>query len=71
MHAGRVGQDVESANLRAVSGTPRFFINGQRHYGAYDAKTLTAATSRPLPTRTSARAVSEVPIEAPDGRPGP
>jgi hypothetical protein len=26
-----------------VSGTPTFFINGQRHYGAYDVETLTAA----------------------------
>jgi protein-disulfide isomerase len=23
-----------------VSGTPTFFINGQRHYGAYDITTL-------------------------------
>ena len=43
MHAGRVGQDAESADLSAVSGTPTFFSNGQRHYGAYDAKTLIAA----------------------------
>jgi protein-disulfide isomerase len=26
-----------------VSGTPTFFINGQRHYGAYDIATLTNA----------------------------
>jgi protein-disulfide isomerase len=26
-----------------VSGTPTFFINGQRHYGAYDIATLSAA----------------------------
>jgi len=26
-----------------VSGTPTFFINGRRHYGAYDIATLTAA----------------------------
>ncbi|MBO0873129.1 MAG: Na+/H+ antiporter NhaA [Pseudonocardia sp.] len=43
VHAGRVAQDVESADLSAVSGTPTFFVNGQRHYGAYDAKTLIAA----------------------------
>jgi Na+/H+ antiporter NhaA len=43
VHAGRVAQDVESADLSGVSGTPTFFINGQRHYGAYDAKSLTAA----------------------------
>ena len=26
-----------------MSGTPTFFINGQRHYGAFDIETLTAA----------------------------
>ena len=26
-----------------VSGTPTFFINGRRHYGAYDIGTLSAA----------------------------
>ncbi|MDX6250080.1 MAG: hypothetical protein QOF10_3440 [Kribbellaceae bacterium] len=41
--AGRVAQDVESADLSGVSGTPTFFINGQRHYGAYDIETLTKA----------------------------
>jgi Na+/H+ antiporter NhaA len=41
--AARVAQDVESADLSGVSGTPTFFINGQRHYGAYDVETLTKA----------------------------
>ncbi|HET6743960.1 MAG TPA: DsbA family protein, partial [Kribbella sp.] len=41
--AARVAQDVESADLSGVSGTPTFFINGQRHYGAYDVETLKAA----------------------------
>ncbi|GAA1589248.1 Na+/H+ antiporter NhaA [Kribbella sancticallisti] len=41
--AARVAQDVESADLSGVSGTPTFFINGQRHYGAYDVATLTTA----------------------------
>jgi protein-disulfide isomerase len=41
--AARVAQDVESADLSGVSGTPTFFINGQRHYGAYDVPTLTIA----------------------------
>jgi Na+/H+ antiporter NhaA len=41
--AVRVAQDVESADLSGVSGTPTFFINGRRHYGAYDIQTLTAA----------------------------
>ena len=42
-HAGRIAEAVESASLSAVSGTPTFFINGRRHYGAYDIDTLTAA----------------------------
>jgi protein-disulfide isomerase len=41
--AARVAQDVESADLSGVSGTPTFFVNGQRHYGAYDLETLKAA----------------------------
>jgi Na+/H+ antiporter NhaA len=42
-HAGRVARDIESAELSGVAGTPTFFINGQRHHGAYDIATLTAA----------------------------
>jgi Na+/H+ antiporter NhaA len=38
--AGRVAEDVDSADMSAVSGTPTFFINGRRHYGAYDIETL-------------------------------
>jgi Na+/H+ antiporter NhaA len=41
--AARVARDVDSADLSGVSGTPTFFINGQRHYGAYDAGSLTRA----------------------------
>jgi predicted DsbA family dithiol-disulfide isomerase len=41
--AGRIAQDVDSADLSAVSGTPTFFINGLRHYGAYDIGTLSGA----------------------------
>ena len=42
-HAGaaRVAEDVDGADLSNVSGTPTFFINGRRHYGAYDIETLT------------------------------
>jgi Na+/H+ antiporter NhaA len=44
-HAGaaRVAEDVDSADMSGVSGTPTFFINGRRHYGAYDIATLSAA----------------------------
>ena len=41
--AGRVAEDVDSADISGVSGTPTFFINGQRHYGAYDIDTLSKA----------------------------
>jgi len=40
--AGHIAEDVESADLSNVSGTPTFFINGRRHYGAYDVDTLSA-----------------------------
>jgi Na+/H+ antiporter NhaA len=39
----RVAEDVDSADLSGVSGTPTFFINGRRHYGAYDIDSLSAA----------------------------
>jgi Na+/H+ antiporter NhaA len=41
--AARVAEDVDSADLSGVSGTPTFFINGKRHFGAYDIRTLSAA----------------------------
>jgi Na+/H+ antiporter NhaA len=44
-HAGaaRVAQDVDSADLSGVSGTPTFFLNGRRHHGAYDIDSLSNA----------------------------
>jgi Na+/H+ antiporter NhaA len=44
-HAGlaHVSEDVDSADLSGVSGTPTFFVNGKRHYGAYDIETLKKA----------------------------
>jgi len=41
--AGRIAEDVDSADLSGVSGTPTFFINGRRHHGAFDLETLTRA----------------------------
>jgi Na+/H+ antiporter NhaA len=41
--ASRIAEDVDSADLSGVSGTPSFFINGRRHYGAYDIETLSQA----------------------------
>jgi protein-disulfide isomerase len=44
-HAGaaQVSEDLDSADLSSVSGTPTFFVNGKRHYGAYDIGTLSKA----------------------------
>ena len=41
--AGRVAADVDSADLSSVGGTPTFFVNGRRYFGAYDIDALTAA----------------------------
>jgi Na+/H+ antiporter NhaA len=41
--AAGVAEDLESADLDSVSGTPTFFINGRRHHGAYDLETLKEA----------------------------
>ena len=64
-HAGeaKIAEDVDSADLSGVSGTPTFFVNGRRHHGAYDISTLSDAvraararvmiTSRGQPRRAS------------------
>jgi len=44
-HLARVGHDVESADISGVSGTPTFFVDGRRQYGAFDAASLTAAVA--------------------------
>jgi Na+/H+ antiporter NhaA len=41
--APRIADDVDSADMSGVSGTPTFFINRRRHFGAYDIDTLSAA----------------------------
>jgi protein-disulfide isomerase len=41
--AGKIADDVDSADLSGVSGTPTFFVNARRHHGAYDIGTLSAA----------------------------
>jgi protein-disulfide isomerase len=43
VYASRVAEDVDSADLGSVSGTPTFFVNGQRHNGAYDIDSLSQA----------------------------
>lgn len=44
--AARVARDVDSAGSSGVAGTPTFFVNGSRQYGAYDLETLTAAVKQ-------------------------
>jgi protein-disulfide isomerase len=44
----RVESDIDSADLSSVSGTPTFFVNGIRHYGAYDIASLSAAVKSAL-----------------------
>jgi len=46
--AARVAEDTDSADLSGVSGTPTFFVNGMRHYGAYDIETLSKAVKLAL-----------------------
>lgn len=51
-HAGRVREDFMSGVRSGVNGTPTFFINGRRHDGGYDPRTLLAAiaaTAAPTP----------------------
>ena len=58
VHAARVAEDVDGADLSGVSGTPTFFVNDRRHYGAYDIETLTKAVkgarARRFATETAA-----------------
>ena len=63
--AGRIAEDVESADASGVSGTPTFFINGQRHYGAYDVDTLSAAVKA---ARARAAAAEREPLDLSRGR---
>lgn len=39
----RVAEDIESADLSSVTGTPTFFVNGHRYRGAYDLDSLSRA----------------------------
>ena len=41
--AARIAEDIDSADLASVSGTPTFFINGNRYYGAFDLAALKEA----------------------------
>ena len=41
----RIAEDIDSADLSGVSGTPTLFINGRRLQGAYDIAALSAAVA--------------------------
>lgn len=43
VHRQRVERDLRSAEQSGATGTPTFFTNGTRHYGAYDASSLVEA----------------------------
>lgn len=42
-HRDRVARDIASAEASGATGTPTFFVNGKRHFGAYDASSLVEA----------------------------
>jgi protein-disulfide isomerase len=42
-HRERVERDRRSAEASGATGTPAFFVNGERHYGSYDASSLVEA----------------------------
>jgi protein-disulfide isomerase len=42
-HRERIERDIESAAASGATGTPTFFANGKRHFGAYDASSLVEA----------------------------
>ncbi len=56
-HAARVRADVASGERSGVEGTPTFFVNGRRHTGPHDARTLAAALDEDLETRTGHHAL--------------
>jgi Na+:H+ antiporter, NhaA family len=39
-HGARIERDLASAAASGATGTPTFFANGERHFGAYDASSL-------------------------------
>jgi protein-disulfide isomerase len=43
VHRDRVARDLASAEASGATGTPTFFVNGKRFYGAYDAGSLVEA----------------------------
>jgi protein-disulfide isomerase len=46
-HRSRIERDLASAAASGATGTPTFFVNGERFYGAYDASSLVEAFEAP------------------------
>jgi protein-disulfide isomerase len=46
IHVPRIREDFAGGVRSGVNGTPCFFINGERHDGSWDARTLTAALEK-------------------------
>lgn len=42
VHRPRIERDIGSAAASGATGTPSFFVNGKRYFGAYDASALIA-----------------------------
>jgi Na+/H+ antiporter NhaA/protein-disulfide isomerase len=47
-YVARVERDIASADESGVTGTPAFFVNGERYEGAFDADSLAARVERTL-----------------------
>ncbi|RBY92611.1 Na+/H+ antiporter NhaA [Blastococcus sp. TF02A-30] len=62
-HAGRVRDDVASAEASGVHGTPTFFVNGVRHDGPTTTDALAAALLRSDPRGAPGRRLPEPPPE--------
>jgi Na+/H+ antiporter NhaA len=53
-HRARIDRDIVSADDSGVTGTPAFFINGQRYTGAFDPASLTAQIDQRLEVNPAA-----------------
>lgn len=50
--AARVRDDMLDAEAMDITAVPTFYINGRRHVGPYDARSLIAALQDPTPDPT-------------------
>jgi Na+/H+ antiporter NhaA len=57
--AARVRDDLLDAEAMDITAVPTFYINGRRHVGPYDARSLIAALQDPTPDPTRRPAVAE------------